>query len=86
MPRTLRIVKPRIVKPASARQRENGRRWNHASPTVAIVAAPPETMPTSSWWTGVSRDELRERVVQERPRIALSRFGRLIGSGVLSPE
>lgn len=71
----------RIVKPPTARQRANARSFNRAA-APAIASLP--TNPTSSWWTGASRERLHELVVQEQPRMAWSRFGRLVGTGVIS--
>jgi hypothetical protein len=77
----------RIVKPRSAKQRAHFARLKTTATAAApSFAAPPAwTVPTSSWWAGASREELRERVLQEQPRIALSRFGRIVGSGVIPP-
>jgi hypothetical protein len=80
MPRTVRILKPRVVKGRTAKQRAVADRFKQNGPTFTIPVSPG---PATSWWAGVSRDELRERVNEQQRRIALSRFGRLSGSGVI---
>jgi hypothetical protein len=71
----IRIVKPRTAKQRAHAQRAFNRTHVYASPGT-------ETMPTSSWWSGLSREQLQERVEQEQPRMKSSRFGRVLGSGV----
>jgi hypothetical protein len=75
----------RIVKPRSAKQRAHFARLKTTASATPFAAPPAWTAPTSSWWAGATREELRERVLQEQPRIALSRFGRIVGSGVIPP-
>ncbi|HXO84674.1 MAG TPA: hypothetical protein VN803_04030 [Gemmatimonadales bacterium] len=70
----------RLVKPPTARQRENARRFNHDG---VFVSPPASTAPASSWWVGTSRKELQERAAREQTRMALSRFGRIVGNGML---
>jgi hypothetical protein len=74
----------RVVKPRSAKQRAHAR---NAFKDSSVHYAPPPIAPpaSTSWWTNVSREELRARAERERARISLSRFGRLVGTGLL-PE
>jgi hypothetical protein len=68
---------PKIVKPATARQRANAHRYSRQDQVVAIVPAD-HGMPASSWWAvPMSRAEFDDRLVRERSRMAESRFARL---------
>jgi hypothetical protein len=75
---------PRIVKPRTAKQRAHARVAFKSGRATRYVVPPASSAPATSWWTGVSRDELRAKATEEQARMASSRFGRLLGSGVLS--
>ncbi len=66
---------PRIVKPPTAKQRASAQAYSRRS--VSFTAIPPETMPTSSWWIGKSREELQTAVADEQLRIRHSKLGRI---------
>jgi hypothetical protein len=48
------------------------------------IVAPASETPSTSWWVGASRAQLQARALEERPRMASSKFGRLLGSGAQS--
>ena len=69
---------PKIVKPATARQRANAHRYSRQDQVVAIVPAD-HGMPASSWWAvpGATRQEFNQRQASEWQRMSESRFARL---------
>jgi hypothetical protein len=63
----------KIVKPLSPKQRENVRNFSRfqAVPRVG------DANPTSSWWVGLTREQLQAAAATERTRITWSRCGRV---------
>jgi hypothetical protein len=69
----------RIVKPPTAKQRASIERYKrHSSLSLRQSSAP-----ARSWWVGLSREQLQEQSAQERARMTTSRFGRILGHGVI---
>lgn len=69
----------RVVKPPSAKQRANISIHRKFQYTPS-----PETVPASSWWIGVSREELQQRIAEHAPRMKDSKFGRISRAGMVN--
>ena len=72
----------RTVKGRTPAQRANAQRFSQAMGGQFTGAAERSGLPASSWWLDASREELRERLVTESPRMAQSKFGRYTGSAI----
>lgn len=64
----------RVVKPPSAKQRANAKRYGT---TLVIAPAATASAPSTSWWTGLDRTQLQAQAAAEQPRMASTKFGRL---------
>jgi hypothetical protein len=74
--------KPRMVlKGRSPKQRGAAARWGKGRYGGVVRTA--ETLPSSSWWTGRTREELDAMAAHERTRLSYSSFGRTLGSPVI---
>lgn len=67
---------PRVVKPRTAKQQAAAKLFS----AVTFGRGPLGAAPASSWWIGLSREQLAERARTEQARMAMSKFGRLQGS------
>lgn len=56
-------------------QRENARKYGKATEPVCVVPAT-AGLPATSWWIGRDREDFSAAAKRQRPRMALSAFGR----------
>jgi hypothetical protein len=66
----------RIVKARTVKQRAAAQRYAEA-PIARTIPGTGALMPTTSWWLGLTREQLHDRIDEERTRMQFSRFGRV---------